>query len=341
MPDEYLRLSRKDRADALSFAASQSGRPAHLLEKDIWVVRTLGILFSAPLGDHLAFKGGTSLSKVYGAIRRFSEDIDLTYDIRSLVPHLVGEEGDALPATRSEEKRWSSAVRKQLPAWVAGEVLPLVQAALAGDAKAKATADGDKIFVTYEPIASPSSYVLPRVMLEFGARSTGEPNDRHDVTCDAAATIEGLAFPTAKPRVMRAERTFWEKATAVHVFCSEGPLRGDRISRHWHDLARLDEAGIAEAAIADPALAAAVAEHKSWFFAEKNAKRKPIDYRRAVAGELRLVPHGEAGKILAEDYRHMVADGLLLDEAEPFDALIDRIGSLEERVNAAAAARAA
>jgi hypothetical protein len=140
---------------------------------------------------------------------------------------------------------------------------------------------------------------------------------------------------------MRAERTFWEKATAVHVFCSEGPLRGERISRHWHDLARLDDAGIAQVAIADPALAAAVAEHKSWFFAEKNAERKPIDYRRAVAGQLRLVPHGEAREILAEDYRHMVEDGLLLDEAETFDVLMERISSLEERTNAAAAARAA
>ncbi len=90
MPDDYLRLSKKDRGEALSFAASHSGRPAHLLEKDIWVVRTLGMLFDAPVGDHLAFKGGTSLSKVYGAIRRFSEDIDLTYDIRRLVPDLVG-----------------------------------------------------------------------------------------------------------------------------------------------------------------------------------------------------------------------------------------------------------
>ena len=342
MPDEYLRLSKEDRGEALRFAASHSGRPAHLLEKDIWVVRTLGMLFDAPVGDHLAFKGGTSLSKVYGAIRRFSEDIDLTYDIRRLVPELVGEEGDALPGTRGEERRWSKAVRKRLPEWVAGEMLPLVDAALAGDKlPAKARADGDKIFIEYEPVASPSSYVLPRVMLEFGARSTGEPSDRHDVVCDVTEVVDSLTFPTAKPRVMRAERTFWEKATAAHVFCSEGPLRGDRFSRHWHDLARLDEAGLAKAAAADRALARAVAEHKSWFFAEKDADRKAIDYRAAVDGGLRLVPEGAHREILAEDYRHMVEDGLLVDEAEPFDALMERIQGLEERTNAAAKADAA
>lgn len=339
MPDDYLRLSKKDRGEALSFAASHSGRPAHLLEKDIWVVRTLGMLFDAPVGDHLAFKGGTSLSKVYGAIRRFSEDIDLTYDIRQLVPDLVGEEGEALPGTRGEERRWSKAVRKLLPEWVAAEMLPLVERALAGDKlPAAAKADGDRIFIEYEPVASPSSYVLPRVMLEFGARSTGEPSDRHDVACDMAGIVQGLVFPTARPRVMRAERTFWEKATAAHVFCSEGPLRGERFSRHWHDLARLDEAGIATAAAADRALARAVAEHKSWFFAEKDADRKAIDYRAAVAGGLRLVPAGAHRELLAEDYRHMVEDGLLLDEAEPFDALMERIRDLEERTNAAAKA---
>jgi hypothetical protein len=78
-----------------------------------------------------------------------------------------------------------------------------------------------------------------------------------------------------------------------------------------------------------------------WFFAEQNAERKAIDYRRAVAGGLRLVPRGEAREIRADDYRNMVEDGLLLDEAEPFEVLIDRISSLEERTNAAAAARRA
>lgn len=337
MPDDYLRLSKEDRGEALSFAASESGRPPHLLEKDIWVVWTLGELFRGAHGDHLAFKGGTSLSKVYRAIRRFSEDIDLTYDIRRLVPELVGEEGNALPGSMSEQRRWTKAVRKQLPEWVAGEMFPLVEAAIARDAlPAKARAEGDRIFIEYEPVASPSDYVLPRVMLEFGARSTGEPSDRHEVACDVAEFLGGMDLPTATPRVMRAERTFWEKATAAHVYASEGPLRGDRFSRHWHDLARLDDAGIAAAAIADRALAEMVAEHKSWFFLEKNAARETIDYRAAVAGGLRLVPEGHARDVLAEDYGRMVEDGLLLDEAESFDALMERIAELEKRANAAA-----
>lgn len=119
MADAFLLLPVADRREALSVAADQSGRPAHLLEKDVWVVWALATLYGSALGEHLVFKGGTSLSKAYGVIRRFSEDVDLTYDIRAIAPDLVGDNGEALPKTRSEEKRWSSEVRKRLPEWVA------------------------------------------------------------------------------------------------------------------------------------------------------------------------------------------------------------------------------
>ncbi len=90
MSDVFLQLSAEDRIEALATAAAESGRPAHLLEKDVWVVWALRALFDAPLGEALVFKGGTSLSKAYDVIQRFSEDIDLTYDIRRLLPDLDG-----------------------------------------------------------------------------------------------------------------------------------------------------------------------------------------------------------------------------------------------------------
>ena len=216
MSEAFLKLSADERREALAVAASASGRPAHLLEKDIWVVWALDALFSSPLGEHLVFKGGTSLSKAYGVIRRFSEDVDLTYDIRALAPDLVGETGDALPASRGEERRWTKAVGQRLPQWVEDHVLPTLQARLAVDgAPARLRLEGEKVFVEYEPLATGSGYVAPAVMLEFGARSTGEPSALHDVVCDAAGLVEGVVFPTARPMVMRAERTFWEKATAI------------------------------------------------------------------------------------------------------------------------------
>lgn len=336
MAEAFILLPAEDRLEALSVAADRSGRPAHLLEKDAWVVWALAALYGSPLGDHLVFKGGTSLSKAYGVIRRFSEDVDLTYDIRALAPDLVKANGEGLPKTRSEEKRWTSAVRERLPQWVAEAVQPVIAKALAGESLSAAIrVDGEKLFIDYEATTAGSGYVSPSVMLEFGARSTGEPASPRDVTCDAAGLMDGVVFPTARPRVMHAERTFWEKATAIHVFCLQERLRGDRFARHWHDVVRLDEAGFAAAAFADRELANAVARHKAMVFAEKAANRSPIDYASAVNGGLQLVPAGDGAKALAEDYARMVDDGLLLDEAEPFETLMERCADITARANSA------
>ena len=108
MPEvHYQRLPEAERREALQAAALRRGRRTQLLEKDIWVVATpLGVLFEAPVGRHLVFKGGTSLSKVWRAIRRFSDDIDITYDIRGFVPEFVGRSvGRGQPFLWDEPRR--------------------------------------------------------------------------------------------------------------------------------------------------------------------------------------------------------------------------------------------
>ncbi len=336
MAEAFLALSSADRRDALEAAASASGRPLHLLEKDVWVVWALAALFDSAFGEHLVFKGGTSLSKAYKAIRRFSEDVDLTYDIRAIAPDLVEGSADSLPSTRSQEKKWSKEIRTRLAAWVEAEALLVVGSALAAAGlTARARAEDDKVHIEYEPLAAGTGYVRPAVMLEFGARSTGEPWEALPVVCDAAEHLPQLIFPSATPRVMRIERTFWEKATAIHVFCAQGRFRGaDRFARHWHDVVRLGETGHAARALADADIARAVARHKGMFFSEKDAGGRPIDYDAAIAGGLRLVPEGAARDLLAEDYRRMIEDGLLLDEAESFDVLLQRCRDIEQQANA-------
>jgi len=271
MVERFLNLTPEDRRDVLGVAADRSGRPAHLLEKDVWIVWALFTLYGSSLGEHLVFKGGTSLSKAYGVIRRFSEDVDLTYDIRAIAPDLVGSDDEAMPKTRSEEKRWSREVRRRLPEWVADVVEPVITSALVAEGfTAVVRVEGEKLFIDYDATATGSGYVSPSVMLEFGARSTGEPASFRDVTCEASGLIEGVTFPTARPRVMHAERTFWEKATAIHVFCLQNRLRGSRFARHWHDIVRLDDADVAASAFADRALARTVADHKGMFFCRKS-----------------------------------------------------------------------
>lgn len=111
---EYFSLSESERREALDAAANASGLLPHLLEKDIWVVWSLRHLFSGPYASHLVFKGGTSLSKAYGVIRRFSEDVDLTYDIRAIAGDLVGDVDAPLPQNKSQEKKWSKEIRARL-----------------------------------------------------------------------------------------------------------------------------------------------------------------------------------------------------------------------------------
>ena len=136
---------------------------------------------------------------------------------------------------------------------------------------------------------------------------------------------------------MLPERTFWEKATAMHVYCLQGRIRGKRWSRHWHDLVRLDDNGIAARALANRELALSVARHKAMFFRENDSSGRRIDYEAAVSGNLRLVPSGTAEEALAEDYASMLATGMLLDEDEPFGTLMQRCALIEERANAAPA----
>jgi len=120
-----------------------------------------------------------------------------------------------------------------------------------------------KLSIDYEATATASCYVAPSAMLEFGARSTGEPVSLREVVCDVSGLIEGLMLSVAWPRVMFAKRVFWAKATGILVFCIQERLRGYRLALHWHDVVRLDEAGFAEVTFADREWANAVAGEQS------------------------------------------------------------------------------
>ena len=336
MPEEpFQDLSDDDRRDALLVAAGPSGRPAYLLEKDVWVVWTLRALADAHFGQNLTFKGGTSLSKAYHAIRRFSEDLDITYDIRTIAADLVdGNDGNDIPPSRSQAQRWSQEIRARLAQWANDQALPTIRAGFENARLvAEARVDDDKLLIGYDPLFPDYGFVRPEVLVEFGARATGEPRNERLIQCDAALQLPDVAFPSARPQVMLAERTFWEKATAAHVFCRQQRVRGDRLSRHWYDLVQLNQTEYGDRALDDPELALAVARHKAMFFRENDVDRNPIDYEAAVSGDLQLVPDGEAREALAEDYGRMVEGGMLPDDAEEFDVLMDRCADIQTRAN--------
>lgn len=336
MLETYFSLSTADQAELLDTASSHSGRPAHLLEKDVWVVWTLSCLFSSALADRLTFKGGTSLSKAYNVIDRFSEDIDLTCDIRRLLPDMATEP-DGIPPTSSQATKWTKAVRSRLPQWIEDSVVPILQAALADNDMEAALditgKDSDSILVKYPPLRQGTGYVTPHIRLEFGARSTGEPCEVLPVVCDLAPLMPEIVFPQAQPRVMKMERTFWEKATAIHVFCRQAKMRGNRFARHWHDLLRLAATERIQTSLANKSWLEQVVRHKTMFFQEKDQAGVPIDYRECLNGHLCLVPDGAACETLREDYNSMIQDGILLAQAPKFDAVLEQCARLQADIN--------
>jgi len=193
------------------------------------------------------------------------------------------------------------------------------------------------LLLHYPALAQGTGYVAPVVTLEFGGRATGEPHQVYQVACDIAEHLPGVLFPSASPLVMTVARTFWEKATAAHVFCRQGRVRGERYARHWYDLAAIARSSHFAAAVTDRAVASAVADHKSCFFVEKDAQGAIIDYASATTGRLNIVPEGEAKAALARDYAAMRGDEVMVRDAPPFEALLEACADLQAKVNGAAA----
>lgn len=336
MAEAFFELREADRREAIEVASQHLGRPTDLLEKDVYVAWALSALERAPFGRHVVFKGGTSLSKAHRVIDRFSEDVDLTYDLRAFAPDVAG---DGWPRSRSQAKTWTAAIQERLGTWVIAEALPWYRQTAEADGvpvRVEASVDvrrnGFDLLLHYARTSpSASAYVAPTVKLEFGARGTGEPHAQHTISSDAAdvPALSAIAFPTATVSVLTAERTFWEKATAVHVYAHRTAFRGARgFARHWYDLARLHATGFAKRAIVDRSLAREVAEWKTLFFREPG-----VDYADAVSGGLQLVPHGEALDALGEDYATMRLAGLFFATAPSFEEVMRVCTEVEAHAN--------
>ena len=256
--EHYFDLSLAEQAELLHSLAPILGRRAEILEKDIWLCQVLGILFALPICKPMAFKGGTSLSKVYQAIERFSEDIDVTIDYRSLVadvPDLAG-------LSNAQRKKLSDTLKAALIAHVTGELVPALRAALAQALPAHEIAievsdDAEKLWLYYpSAVENTDAYLRPSILIEFGGRNATLPQDTVTIVPDVAAHVPDLAFPSAQVAVLSLMRTFWEKATLIHVECHRPELRAgaERLSRHWYDLARLADHEVGRKALEDPEL---------------------------------------------------------------------------------------
>lgn len=335
MRESFLHLSAPERAEIIRACSSRLGQAPRVLEKDFWVCWTLRQLFLMPRRKPMAFKGGTSLSKVYQAIDRFSEDIDITIDFRGFE---TGIDPFAPGISRSQRDRLSKQLKNMLRQYSRDSVVPYCTQRIAQELstayRVEVSEDGEKLRFHYPSVLDGTDvYLGDSVLIEFGGRNITEPNEEHKIAPEIAALVPELDFPVADVTVLAPARTFWEKATLIHVECQRQDWRSgaDRLSRHWYDLTMLAGHAIGSQALANRELLADVVRHKKVFFnsAESN-------YDLCLSGKLCLVPKGDLLQELKRDYNAMIAAGMFYRDYPKFDDMIQRLGLLESAINTVA-----
>ena len=327
---EWRQLSRDEQIAALQQVAGQKHIPPQAVEKDLWVTVILQMVFSLPFADKLVFKGGTSLSKVFGKIERFSEDIDLAIDRT-----YFGLEGDL---TKKQLKK----LRKASSTFVRDEFLQELQEALSrfglNELTVTAEPDGEgdatypeprKIFIAYESLFPETiGYISPRVMLEIGARSLIEPTTEVGVKSLVEQAFPDVNMAVVEPQIATAviEKTFLEKAFLLHeLFTTGAGFHAGRRSRHLYDLEKMMDEPFAAEAIANDALWESISHHRQVF-----TSMRDVDYTPDVRKRIVLVPPEAFLKEWKEDYDAM-RGAMVFGKALEFDALMKRMQELQER----------
>ena len=332
-PEPFLDLDRETRQEIYLATSVMTGLTGPILEKDVWVCWTLRELFNMPGALPMAFKGGTSLSKVYNAISRFSEDVDITIAYNALDDSI--DPFDA-STSRNARSRYSDTLKGKVATHVTDVVAPHLRIALAAelglppDTVELDPGNPENVFIHYpSAFDAAGDYLAHRVKVEFGGRNAILPNEAHTIRPYVEEHAQGLAFPEARVQVLAAERTFWEKATLIHVACGR-PLRQDstRQSRHWYDLDRLSQSDIGASALADRELLADVVKVKKMFFNSSIA-----DYDACLNGGLRLIPTGDSLAALERDYLDMCDAGMILGKPLNFRDIISRLTALGQKMN--------
>jgi hypothetical protein len=342
--DEIVRMSGADRRELFSeTAARKSISSAVAIEKDFWVCWTLAQCFEPTVLSEMVFKGGTSLSKAYHAITRFSEDIDL-----SIPRRVLGFEGVTdldVASSKTKQKSVLHEMSLACTAYIGGQVLPAIKARFSAALDTGQGSqswdleidddDSNTILFTYPPTLTTETYgagayIRPAIRLEFGGRSEVSPAEEKTIQPYCTEVFPSIATePTCKVHVLAAERTFWEKATLIHseYHRPSSSSRGQRVSRHYSDLARLSCGNIGAQALDDLELFRAVALHKERYYPSSWAH-----YQESTQGALQLVPHDSLAQELKRDYAQMRE--MFFEEPESFDNILAQLSFLEKTVNA-------
>lgn len=332
----WLTLTPQDQLDILETVADQQNREPVILEKDLWVVWALAQTFALGRGEvPMAFKGGTSLSKGYAAITRFSEDLDITLGLLGA----SGRTPEGLATmSRNARDRAIAELGLQAQAFVQDRILPHLRAAAAIlDPHPRVVTEGEPAalqLALHYPTVLPAgtAYIQRRVLLEFGGKNRIDPREQRTIRtylAEVAGVRGAVELPEATVEVLDARRTFWEKLTALQVACAQ-PQKLHRLShfsRHLLDLHVLMQGEIGPAALMDSALRDDVIATKTVLFRETG-----VNYADCRTGKAVIVPQGEVWRVLEQDYREMEASGMFGGEAVSFSDILETLRQVQEQL---------
>lgn len=337
----FLSASEKDRVDTFLAASQRLGANVQYIEKDFWICWTLDVLYHGlPTGGpRLLFKGGTSLSKAYGLINRFSEDIDITAFREDLNQAATVEELEALSGKKRSAKL--DAIRDACQVWVKG-VLREGLAARVGEFVGEkgrvelddTDRDGQTLLVFYPTIiGGREDYIRPAVRIECGAKSALDPHIETTVRPYVADELNNLDISVPGVTTIEPSRTLWDKVIIIHGlrrwYEIRGELRqeGQRISRHYYDLHCLHHSGgIAAAALANLKLAGDCVRHAQMFF-----NRPDLDLASAKPGSFAIEPNAGMLERLGRDYDNTVA--MIFGAAPTFEQILRSIQEIDSAAN--------
>jgi hypothetical protein len=341
-----LAASANDRRDLFIGAGNRLGTVQQNIEKDFWVCWTLDALFNGlQAGDpRLLFKGGTSLSKGYGLIARFSEDIDITVFREDIGQAATVEELEALSGKKRVARL--DAIREACQNYVNGPLLEQLTALLRGLLETAKVApelgrieadpsdpDRQSLLLWYPTVtADGATYVRRAVKIEAGAKSALDPHSTRTVTPYVAADLVDTALAVPNITTVDPGRTFWDKVVILHGlrrwWDRRGEVRGEgqRVSRHYYDVHRLLASDAGEGFVKNGGLAADSVQHARMFF-----NRPDFDLAAAAPGSYALVPHDEMLTNLAQDYNAM--SEMIFGDVPAFEAIIESVVNLEKRLN--------